>query len=83
MPTEARHGAATPCGDAVEERAAESLPVDVVVALIHCRLAALRRAGCGGEGCYRLAGRLDVDLDEALALVAGGCEPDLALRILR
>ncbi len=71
-------------------RCAGSVPTDVVeefaecelVSLILCRLAELRRAGCEDDDCYVLAGRVDVDLGQAVDLVERGCPPDLAIRIL-
>ena len=42
----------------------------------------LVRAGFDSGAATVLAGRLDIDLHEASALIARGCSPDLALRIL-
>ena len=42
----------------------------------------LERAGYAPEAAAMLAGRHDVDLHFAVALVERGCEPELALRIL-
>lgn len=70
------------CGGSVSTEVAESYSDGLVVSLILCRLDELRGAGCRGEGCYMLAGRLDVDLGRAIDLVERGCAPDVALRIL-
>lgn len=42
----------------------------------------LERAGYGPDEAAELAGRHDVDLHLAVDLLAGGCSPELALRIL-
>ncbi len=42
----------------------------------------LERAGYDMAGARELAGRTDVDLHLAIALVRGGCPPETALRIL-
>ena len=42
----------------------------------------LTRSGFPTEDAIRLATRLDVDLHQAAELVARGCPPTLALRIL-
>jgi hypothetical protein len=39
-------------------------------------------AGCDQPDCVVLAGRLDVPLKRALTLLARGCPPGLAVRIL-
>lgn len=70
------------CGGPISTEVVEGYADDVLVSLILCRAEELRRAGCVDEGCYTLAGRLDVDLDRAIDLVGRGCAPDLALRIL-
>jgi hypothetical protein len=70
------------CGGSVSTEAVEEYPDETVVSLILCRLAELRRAGCEDDDCYLLAGRLDVDLGQAVDLVERGCAPDLAIRIL-
>ena len=70
------------CGDRIESDLAELLGIGQVVAMIRCRLEVLRRAGCDAAGCVVLAGRLEVDLDRAVDLVAHGCSPELAVRIL-
>jgi hypothetical protein len=43
----------------------------------------LERAGYSPEQAVELAGRLDVDLHQAIRLVERGCTPDVALEILR
>jgi len=43
----------------------------------------LERAGYPHDAAVELAGRSDVDLHRAVELVEAGCEPDLALQILR
>jgi hypothetical protein len=42
----------------------------------------LERGGYDSESAAAIAGRLDIDLHRAVDLIRGGCEPDLALRIL-
>jgi hypothetical protein len=42
----------------------------------------LERAGYGRDAAGELARRHDVDLHAAVALIARGCSPELALRIL-
>ena len=42
----------------------------------------LLRAGFDPGAASLLAGRIDVDLHEAIELVDRGCSPDLALQIL-
>lgn len=46
------------------------------------RAEALERAGYSPDAARELAARLDVDLHVATDLLAQGCSPDLALRIL-
>ncbi|HJU36707.1 MAG TPA: hypothetical protein VJ716_04735 [Gaiellaceae bacterium] len=46
------------------------------------RTAELMRVGFPGDDAVALAGRFDVDLHEAIALVQRGCPPELAIRIL-
>jgi hypothetical protein len=70
------------CGGSIAMEVVEEYPDETVVALILCRLDELRRAGCDGDDCLALAGRLDVDLGRASELVGRGCPPGLALRIL-
>ena len=53
-----------------------------IVDRIRCRLRELRRRGCDGPDCVVLASRVDVALEEALALITRGCPPGLALAIL-
>ena len=47
------------------------------------RTQALMRAGFDERSALELAGRQDVDLHKAIALLEAGCSPELALRILR
>jgi hypothetical protein len=42
----------------------------------------LETAGYGAQAAAELAMRHDVDLHLAIQLIASGCEPDLALKIL-
>ena len=42
----------------------------------------LERAGYGTRAAGRLAARHDIDLHQAVELLARGCPPELALRIL-
>jgi hypothetical protein len=53
-----------------------------ILARILCRLGELKHAGCDQPDCVVLAGRLDVPLKRALTLLARGCPPGLAVRIL-
>jgi hypothetical protein len=53
-----------------------------ILARILCRLGELKQAGCDQPDCVVLAGRLDVPLEPALTLLARGCPPGLAVRIL-
>ncbi|HWH05831.1 MAG TPA: hypothetical protein VNT23_05280 [Gaiellaceae bacterium] len=46
------------------------------------RAGELERAGFDPAAAKVLAARMDVDLHYALDLLAAGCEPELALRIL-
>ena len=46
------------------------------------RTAELMRVGFPGDDAVALAGRFDVDLHDAIALVERGCPPALAIRIL-
>lgn len=50
--------------------------------VVEWRFSQLTRSGYGPEDAITLATRFDVDLHEAAALVARGCSPSLALRIL-
>jgi hypothetical protein len=70
------------CGGTLTAAELEELGEDEVVSLIRCRLEALKRAGCDALECLLLATRVDVGLEPAAALVARGCPPALALRIL-
>jgi hypothetical protein len=42
----------------------------------------LEMAGYGAQAAAKLARRYDVDLHYAIDLLASGCEPELALKIL-
>jgi hypothetical protein len=42
----------------------------------------LERAGYAPDGAAAIAGRLDIDLHEAIDLLKSGCPADIALRIL-
>jgi hypothetical protein len=42
----------------------------------------LEMAGYGAQAAAELARRYDVDLHHAIDLLASGCEPELALKIL-
>jgi hypothetical protein len=53
-----------------------------ILARIRCRLRALKESGCNQLECVVLAGRLDVDLERAIALIRRGCPTALAIRIL-
>ncbi len=46
------------------------------------RTSELIRVGFPGDDAVALAGRFDVDLHDAIALVQRGCPVDLAIRIL-
>lgn len=70
------------CGETLRSDEAERRGNAELVARILCRLERLKRIGCDRPDCLLLAGRLDVDLDRAVELVARGCPPDLAVRIL-
>ena len=50
--------------------------------VIHWRFTMLSRSGYGFDEAITLAARVDVDLHRAADLVARGCPPQLALRIL-
>jgi hypothetical protein len=52
------------------------------MAVIRWRFARLARSGYGVEEAITLATHVDVDLHRATELVARGCPPSLALRIL-
>jgi hypothetical protein len=55
---------------------------DETVDVIRWRFSQLARSGYGIEDAIALATHLDVDLHRASDLVARGCPPSLALRIL-
>ena len=55
---------------------------DETVEVIRWRFSQLARSGYGTEDAITLATHLDVDLHRAADLVAHGCTPSLALRIL-
>jgi hypothetical protein len=42
----------------------------------------LERAGYGADAAAQLAGRMDVDLHQAIGLLEHGCSPEVALKIL-
>jgi hypothetical protein len=42
----------------------------------------LMRAGYGARAAGRLSGRHDIDLHQAVELLAQGCPPELAIKIL-
>ena len=46
------------------------------------RTEALERAGFDTDSAVEVAGRTDIDLHRAIALIEQGCSPELALRIL-
>lgn len=71
-----------PCGGPSPAEVVEEYADDLLVSIILCRLEELRGAGCEGDDCFVLAGRLDLGLERAVDLVGRGCPPDLALRIL-
>jgi len=50
--------------------------------VVRWRAEALERAGYDHETAATLAGRPDIDLHRATALLEQGCAPELALRIL-
>jgi hypothetical protein len=58
------------------------LPREETELVLEWRLEQLERAGYLGEAAAVLAERRDVDLHEALRLVAAGCPPELAASIL-
>lgn len=70
------------CGGRITADELEELDVDEILSIIHCRLDELTRVGCDGPECLVLAGRVDVGIEQATDLVARGCPPELALRIL-
>jgi len=60
----------------------ETLAEQEAAEVMEWRFSQLTRSGFPAEDAIRLATRLDVDLHQAVALVARGCTPRLALRIL-
>jgi len=70
------------CGGVRSADEVEFLDDADVLELILCRLDELKRAGCTSPGCAILAGRVDVSVEAAADLLARGCPPELALRIL-
>ena len=46
------------------------------------RFEELERAGYDSEAAAAIAGRMDIDLHQAVDLVRGGCPPEVALAIL-
>jgi len=70
------------CGGVLSAAELEFLDEPDVVELILCRLDQLKRVGCVSPDCAVLAGRVDVSVEAAVDLVARGCPPELALRIL-
>lgn len=70
------------CSDARAGDEIEWWGDEEIVARILCRLHELKHGGCDQPDCIVLAGRLDVDLDNALTLIARGCPPSVAVRIL-
>ncbi len=70
------------CAHTVTGAELEHLSDGEIVAAILCRLEELKRAGCHAPRCLELASRTDVDLELAADLVARGCPPELAVRIL-
>lgn len=75
-------GAGNHCGGPIESELAGELGIGAIVALIRCRLAKLRNAGCHSVECVVLATRLDIEIERAAELVGRGCPPELAVRIL-
>jgi len=60
----------------------DTLAEEEATEVIRWRFSQLARSGYGLEDAIRLATHLDVDLHRAADLVARGCTPSLALRIL-
>jgi len=71
------------CASALRAEEVERHDEEAILSRILCRLHELRRSGCDNPDCIVLAGRLDVDLADAVELLGRGCPPGLALRILR
>ena len=62
--------------------AAEVQEVTEIERIERWRMEELERAGYSLEAAGSLARRHDIDLHEATELIARGCPPELALRIL-
>jgi hypothetical protein len=62
--------------------AAETELYDEVDLVVTWRAEQLELAGYGAGAAAELAARVDVDLHVATGLLAGGCSPELALKIL-
>jgi hypothetical protein len=60
----------------------ETLAEREAAEIVEWRFSQLTKSGYALEDAITLATRLDVDLHEAADLVARGCSPSLALRIL-
>jgi hypothetical protein len=60
----------------------ETLAEHEAAEVIEWRFSQLTRSGFPLEHAVKLATRVDVDLHQAADLVARGCPPSLALRIL-
>jgi hypothetical protein len=70
------------CADSLRADDVEWREEGEILSRILCRLRELKQIGCDEPDCIVLAGRLDVDLDEAVELIRRGCPPGLAVRIL-
>ena len=67
----------------IEVTAAElQAPADEISLVERWRAEELERAGFGRDAAKSLAGRHEVDLHDAIALVGRGCPHELALQIL-
>ena len=62
--------------------AAETYPLDEAELVAAWRAEQLELAGYGAAAAAELAARADVDLHGAMELLARGCAPELALKIL-
>jgi hypothetical protein len=60
----------------------ETLAEQEATEVVKWRFSQLTRSGFPAEEAITLATRVDVDLHQAADLVAQGCPPSLALRIL-
>ncbi len=60
----------------------DTLAEEEATEVIRWRFSQLARSGYGLEDAIALAANLDVDLHKAADLLACGCPPPLALRIL-